>query len=584
MSSADYNFFVNVFNKVSKYNTLDILYTKNVSGDVIHKVRRILRKNGKFFIQEIEINHSKNTKKIVLESETITEKSFKSKHAYLATLFSSLIPSKSNRESAWRDFRKADSKTKWLINYFIMDTKLIGGFVGKLIAYSANKENPYYITTPSTVLAKTLGPLIFPAGSKKPRLEKQGVVLIDKILHKQYKALKNYNQVYTSKIDPTKTIEFLPRSVQMTLDGATVNLETVVASNECVKTFESDHLHIVYFNGNSGCFQDDYPFIAEDLVEFSKKGVAVSAVQFNYPGILNSEGKVEYSQSLIDAGIAQVEALIAEGISAKNIVLHGVSLGGSISSHVAMYFYNKGIVLGGLYVSRTFASTAQVGRDFFNRALGDNIFSRFISTIFLPIIKLGTWVSGWDLDTGSAFFRFPKNRRNYSVVISHEKNAEEYLRSQKRSISQKFFDFVLMRKRGPTDDAVLRRGLHDSWEKKWEAFLTRCGWYGAEARKNYAKENHYRKMVVVDFEKYELAPEVDGHAEAEYSYLLTDENIRRINPKYDQVIGLVHHSLLHENLHSSSNLKHLLKVKKEEVMHHEAGAVFRSWVLKVTGN
>jgi Chlamydia CHLPS protein (DUF818) len=583
MSSVDYCSFVKMFNDVSESNNLDIRYTIDRAGDVIHQVIRIFRQNDQFFIQEIEINQSKNTKEIILEKDLITEISFKSKHAYLATLFFTLKPATTTKTRAWEGFKLAESKIKWLIRYFILDTQLVGGVVGKIIAYSANKENPHYTTAASHILAKTLGPLIFPAGSKKPKLLKKGTVLIDSILHMQYKALKNYNGVYTSKIDPEKTIEFIPKNVQMTLNDRSINLETVVASNECVNKCEEDHLHIVYFNGNCGCFQDDYKIIAEDLIEFTKKNIPVSAVQFNYPGILNSEGKVEYSQELIDAGVAQVEKLIDEGVSPKNIVLHGVSLGGSISSHVAVHFYKKKIVLGGLYVSRTFASTAQVGRDFFNRALGDNIISRFISTIFLPVIKFGTWVSGWDLDTGNAFFSFPKNKRNYSVVISPKKNTVEYLQKQKRSIRQRFFDFVLMRRRAPADDAILRRGLHDSWEKKWEAFLTMCGWYGIQARKSYSKENQYRKMVVVDFEKYELAPEIDGHAKADYSYLLSGQNIRRINPKKEKVFGLVHHSLLTGSCQKNGNLKHLLKLKMQEVMHHEAGFVFRNWVLEITG-
>lgn len=583
MSSFDYNSFLSMFDDLSEFNTLDIRYTKYRTGEVVHKVKRIIKKNDGLFLKEIEINDSENTKITILSNEAITEDSLKTKHAYLAILFSKLKPTTNKISNAWEDFKLAKSKIKWMIQYFILDTRLVGGLVGKVIAYSANKANPYYITVPSHILGKTLGPLIFPAGSKKPLLEKKGTVVIDRILHKHYKALKNYSSIYTSKIDPTKTIEFVPKNVVMRLNDRFVNLETVIASNECVNQNKKDHLHIVYFNGNSGCFQDDCPLVAEDLIQFSEKNIPVSAVQFNYPGILNSEGKIEYSQELVDAGIAQVQKLIAEGVSPKNIVLHGVSLGGSISSHVAMHFYKKNLLLGGLYVSRTFASTAQVGRDFFNKALGDNILSRVISTICLPVIKLGTWVSGWDLDTGYAFFRFPKHKRNYSVVISHETNMREYLLKEKRSFRQKLTDFLLRRNRGPTDDAILGRGLHDSWEKRWEAFLTKCGWYGKEAKENYTKENQHRKMVVVDFENYELAPHIDGHAKADYSYLLCHESYRRINPKKDKVIGLVHHSLLSEPHPHANNLKHLLKLNKEKVMHHEAGSVFRKWVMEVTG-
>ncbi|MCL5272583.1 MAG: hypothetical protein M1486_04660, partial [Gammaproteobacteria bacterium] len=436
---------------------------------------------------------------------------------------------------------------KWLVRYFFLDTDLIGGAIGNIIAYSANSENKHYKTIPSSVLAKTLGPLIFPAGSKKPTIDHEnqpGIITIDNILYKQYKALKDFESLYQSI---NGTVHFEKKPVAMSLNNKIINLETIVASNDRVTTEnQHDHLHIVYFSGNSGSFQQDYQQTAEDLLCYSKDHVPVTAVLFNYPGILNSEGHVEIARDLIDSGIAQVQSLLDQGVAHSKIVLHGVSLGGSIASHVAAHFNQLPKIdhptqkqtLGGLYASCTFASTTQVGRDYFNRALGDNFFSRFISTLCLPFIKLGTWGSDWDLDTGDAFFSLPPEKRNYSVIISPREHRNAYRNKHQGTFFEQVIDFFLGRKINPVDDAVLGRGLHISWEKQFESFLIKWGFFGEGAKKNYAAENSYRKMMVVDFKNNELALDVDGHSKADYCY---KQGNQFLSPtRQDKAIGLVH--------------------------------------------
>ncbi|WP_298625959.1 hypothetical protein [uncultured Legionella sp.] len=80
--------------------------------------------------------------------------------------------------------------------------------------------------------------------------------------------------------------------------------------------------------------------------------------------------------------------------------------------------------------------------------------------------------------------------------------------------------------------------MHDSWEKQFESFLIKWGFYGQEAQKNYSAENSYRKMMVVDFKKNEFAPDLDGHSKADYCYR---KGKQLTNPtRADQAIGIVH--------------------------------------------
>ncbi|WP_298625961.1 hypothetical protein [uncultured Legionella sp.] len=456
--------FQTIFDKNQFDETIIIRFAKDKNDQTINKEIKLYRENDKFYHEEIEYIETENTKKILSAKNKLSERSLQEEHAYIATFFKTLNKTSEPKTTAWEDFTNSDSKLKWLIRYFFLDTTLIGGAIGKIIAYSANSENKHYQITPSIVLGETLGPLIFPAGYNKPSIDpvnRPGIITIDNIIYKQYRALKNYNPIYQSS---NGTIQFVEKPVSMMLRNEKITIETTEASNKLVtEKNKDDHLRVLYFSGNGESFQQNYQQIAEDLLSYTKDDVPVTSIQFNYPGVLNSEGQVKIAQDLIDSGITQVQSLLDQGVPHSKIVLHGVSLGGSIASHVAAHFHRLPKIdnpkerqtLGGLYASRTFASTTQVGRDYFNRALGDNYFSRFISTLCLPFIKLGTWGSNWDLDTGHAFFSLPREKRNYSVVISPEANRRAYREQHKGTFFEQILDFILGRQKNPVDDPVL---------------------------------------------------------------------------------------------------------------------------------
>src|SRR5262249_34021281 len=106
-------------------------------------------------------------------------------------------------------------------------------------------------------------------------MKDQGVVLLDPVLHKQYKALSNYRPKYINK--DGEEILFKEKQVHMKFGKEKVQLETIVASNSLVKPDDKKHLHIVYFNGNSNCFHQDYRWVAEDLLHYAREGKAVTA-------------------------------------------------------------------------------------------------------------------------------------------------------------------------------------------------------------------------------------------------------------------------------------------------------------------
>ena len=389
----------NIHKRFGNENYIIIRHTKSVPESVPGSVPGSVPDSENVKHKEIIIRKNGNQLKVsdyierfdrgctLLDQYTyteITEDTLKNEHKYLDVLFSSL-DQKPKPKTFTERFTSSKSKLKWFVREALLDTTLVGGLVGKIIAFSANRENPHYTTIASRILAKTLGPLIFPAGYKAATVS-ENVISVDAIIHKQLKALKNYTGEH-------RGIEFENiEGVTVKLGNRELNLTTIAAENKIKPHEGGQPLHIIYFNGNSGCFEQDYKQVAEDLLVYETDKKAVKAIMFNYPGVLCPDGtqRVERAQDLVDAGIAQVERLLDDGVLEENIVLHGVSLGGSVASHVAAHFNAEGTPLAGVYASRTFASTAQVGKNFFNRALGNNIFSKFISTICLPFIKLGT--------------------------------------------------------------------------------------------------------------------------------------------------------------------------------------------------
>ena len=110
--------------------------------------------------------------------------------------------------------------------------------------------------------------------------------------------------------------------------------------------------YIINFCGNMGsCFDS-----LGDRKAEADAGYTV--IGFNYRGVLGSRSdnyRPESKQNLIDDGIAQVQALLDDGVEPHNINLSGISLGGAIVLEVAAHFHRKKVPIR-VFSDRTFAS------------------------------------------------------------------------------------------------------------------------------------------------------------------------------------------------------------------------------------
>jgi hypothetical protein len=404
-----------------------------------------------------------------------------------------------------------------------------------LVTLIANRTNPHY-KIPSSDLTHVLGKLIFPAGLSRPvfaaKRDTRGTIRVDlgPILSHQFNALMDATHQQTQRAFGQEPGQH-PTEFKVHLDDAV--LTGVTHHNHPQQTDPTYQcLHLLYFNGNSGAYQGDIHNVSNDLKLFrSEHDLDVTAVQFNYPGVLDSTGQVKQAHDLVQAGIAQVERLNKQlHIPYHLIALHGVSLGGSIAAHVANYYYDRGILLAGLYASRTFSSTTAVALSYLEKAillfakkiqrqLKNNTLGRWIGhtlgpglaalicALCKPFIALGLWGSRWQLDTAEHFCSLPEDKRQYSVVRSPKS-----LRTDPEHL--------------PKDDAVLvhSASLHEAWRLKLKRFFEkRTGSQAARQQRKMA--NRRRKMGVFQITDPITPPahqpNICGHAQADFNHHYT---------------------------------------------------------------
>jgi|GEM_PF-3640681 len=369
---------------------------------------------------------------------------------------------------------------KWLVRTFIFDSFISKFVLGNAIAAVANHGNPHYKTEANT-LTKALGTIIYPAGLQSAKIEEDGHIYLGPVLGKHHRYLRDFNP-------GDRIFAFKPFKVQMKNDTL---LDGIEASNGLAA--DQNALNLIYFNGNTGCYEENNHLIHRDLEAFRERNVAVKAIQFNYPGVLKSTGRVVYAEDLVQAGIAQVERLNKlHDVPYHNIGLHGVSLGGSLVSHVASYYHARGIELAGTYASKTFSSTTNVAVSYMHKI---PVVGHVLGFILRPFIVIGLWATRWQMDTAANFASLPEDKRDYSVIRS---------------------DKLARRHHEPKDDLVLTHyaSLHESWHLRLSRFFHKHGWFDND-RTTYKQSNQQHKMSVFtkdDDDSDVFSPQTCGHS------------------------------------------------------------------------
>ncbi|KTD36393.1 substrate of the Dot/Icm system [Legionella nautarum] len=370
------------------------------------------------------------------------------------------MPEKTLKQTLLTPFYWLNSGLQIVLRTLIFDNIIFKYTIGLIIATIANYGNPYYRTEPGT-LSDILRRIIFPGGSKKPQINQDGSLTLDPVLSKQFHALKlveSHRNRETDDIEyqiDDETIKFKEFYIEMP-DGSQV--AGIEASNRLAEAHSDNEQipYVIFFNGNSGCYQDEIPFDAYYLEACAKKGIPVHMIRFNYPGVLNSTGFPSTIDDLVLSGVAQVQRLSTQGIKYENIQLYGLSLGGAIASHVASFFHALEKTLGACYVSRTFSSTTNVGLSYVRKI---PFAGTLLGYLLRPVLAFGLWGTQWLADTAKHLASLPDDRTWYTVAHTklaiHSSYAEEGKEIK--------------------DDAVLvyDSSIHQSWRMKFKRFLAK---------------------------------------------------------------------------------------------------------------
>jgi alpha/beta superfamily hydrolase len=132
-----------------------------------------------------------------------------------------------------------------------------------------------------------------------------------------------------------KELDTLRLHVLSTHDKVVVQEKTLQISDTVslngieVKNRKATNKWLIYFNGNSGCYEANFESIKTMSTELN-----VNVVCFNYRGVGKSSGVCLNGESLEEDAKACIQYLLDKDISAEDITCYGFSLGGAAAGSV----------------------------------------------------------------------------------------------------------------------------------------------------------------------------------------------------------------------------------------------------------
>lgn len=248
-----------------------------------------------------------------------------------------------------------------------------------------------------------------------------GSILSKQILPAQTKKFARVNDKFKAELlalNQSKVLQSKSIKVK-TYDGA--ELDTLEIRNKKQQSLPSNQQqYIIHFMGNASCYAE----FLKDMQDDANR-LKCNVIGFNYRGVFNSKGKAKSANDLVTDGIAEVQRLLDCGVSPKNIILKGFSLGGGISTLVAKHFYDQGITIN-LFNSRSYSSITNVVVGRFEtayesktpKAYPETLIRKVLGTLMKPIVKFALYLTEWDIPAGKAYQKLPEGHKDYIVVRS----------------------------------------------------------------------------------------------------------------------------------------------------------------------
>lgn len=236
----------------------------------------------------------------------------------------------------------------------------------------------------------------------------------------------------------------------------------------------NEQKYILFFTGNGGCFENSLDFLKK-LSEETEANV----LSGNYRGVGHSQGFPTGFKDLVMDGEAMVQSLLKQGVSPKNILIHGISMGGGVGAEVAALHQKAGEEIN-YCGDRTFSSLAKEARELprrINWVQIENYFNQQIERInnampndedefelkrlinvkkkikiFKPLIKAAAFFSplaaflirvmGWNFDTLNSYKKMKGHKfiifQKHDLIVPYKASLYKQLKqSQKTQLDKK---------------------------------------------------------------------------------------------------------------------------------------------------
>lgn len=283
-----------------------------------------------------------------------------------------------------------------------------------------------------------------------------------------------------------------------------VKLDTMMIKNPNQENKAvGDRKYIIFFNGNNATYEEMLP----TLLKISQE-TNTHILCGNYRGVGYSEGFPEGVKDLVMDGEAMVHYLLSQGVKAKNILIHGWSLGGGVGAHVAALHQKKNqegraTVLHEDHVmnfvnDRSFSSMAEEAKELLGsirKELNRGCLARLFAiglAILTPFAILAIRALGWNFKSFDCY----KKIQGAKFIIYHSddsiipKKASLHRRVKKSLMTaverQKKIERQILKKRLKAEGKV-----YHPKKKKYPAYVVRL-------RRENDRENDVHGIPIVE--------------------------------------------------------------------------------------
>lgn len=153
-----------------------------------------------------------------------------------------------------------------------------------------------------------------------------------------YISEKTKNELHTQR---TAFLETYPQAKEVffnTFDGAKINGIQINPPGKDPLRDKSQETAIIFFCGMGSLYER---YLSNDAFIQYAKQTDSTILLFNYRSVLKSEGSPAYGKDVVIDGDAALQFLMDQGFQKRKVLLHGYSLGGGISSQVALMNTDK---------------------------------------------------------------------------------------------------------------------------------------------------------------------------------------------------------------------------------------------------